>query len=487
MQSIKEKAISGVLWNSTGSFSSFMIEFIVGIILARLLTPEEFGLIGAITVIIVLSEVFINSGFIQAIIRKPKCNQTDYSTAFIFNIAVGGLFFLILYITAGSISAFFKNSALKPLIQVLGVGLVISSLSLIQQAKLTKQIDFKLQTNISIIAAILSGIAAIIFALMGFGVWSLVIKTLSGKTLTTIMLWYWNKWKPDLVFSIKSFKELFGFGSKLLLSGLIGTFLQNLNYIIIAKYFSPQELGYFTRAEMFKNMPSQNVSSVVTTVGYPVLASLQGDKPLMKEVFRKMFTNTFFIIAVLMVGLAATAKALVLSLIGAQWLPSVELLQLLSFVGLMYPLNSMNINILNVVGRSDLYLKLQLIVQILAIPNIIAGIFLGVKALIVGMIFISLIGYFIFNFESNKVLNYPIKEQLKDIIPSIVISILMGIIVFAIGQIIDLPSIITLIIQIISGFLIIIIISELIKLKEYVFIKETVINKFKLLYKKLFT
>jgi len=474
---LKDKAINGVLWNSIGSFSAMGIEFIVGIILARILSPTEFGLIGTITVVIALSQVFVNSGFSQAIVRKQNCTQTDYSTAFFFNFAVGILIFLLLLFTAEPISVFFNNSDLKPIIQVLGFGLIISSLTLIQQAKLTKRIDFKLQTKISITASTLSGITAIYLAYNGFGVWSLVAKQLTNSALNSILLWIFNKWRPSLVFSKKSFKELFGFGSKLLLSGLINTFFQNINYLIIAKYFSAQDLGYFTRAELFKNLPSQNVSSIVTAVGYPVLASLQDDPIRMKSVFSNMMTKTFFIVIILMVEMGVTANALILTLLGDQWLPSVPLLQMLCIVGIMLPLNSMNINILNVVGRSDLYLKLQTIVQILVLPNILIGVYFGIEALILGMIFIAIFGYIIFNNESNKILNYPIKEQLKDIFPSLILAIAMGIPVFFIGYFSSFNSLITLIIQIITGILIVLIAGEMFNLKEYNFIKMTIVDK----------
>lgn len=474
---LKEKAITGVFWNSISNFASLGIEFIVGIVLARLLTPKEFGLIGTITVVIVLSEVFVNSGFSQAIVRKQDCTQKDYSTAFFFNLAIGILFFLILLLTAEPISSFFKNAELKPIIQVLGVGLIIRALTLIQSAKLTKRIDFKLQTKISVISSTISGGIAIAFAMYGFGVWSLVIKSLTNKSLASILLWSWNKWKPDFVFSKKSFKELFGFGSKLLLSGLIGTFLNNINYLLIAKYFTAQELGYFTRAEMFKNLPSQNVSAVVTGVGYPVLATIQDDKVQMKMVFRKMLVNAFFVIVILMAGMAAIAKALILTLIGEQWLPSVVLLQMLCVLGIMVPLNSMNVNILNVVGRSDLYLKLQLITQVLVIPNIFVGVFFGIKALIVGMIVIGLIGYVIFNYESNKVLNYPIKEQLRDVAPAFLLAIFMGIIVFSIQLLTNFSPIFTLIIQLSTGATIVVIAGEFLKMKEYLFLKNTLFDK----------
>ncbi len=474
---LKDKAISGVIWNSTGNFAALGIEFIIGIILARLLSPTEFGLIGTITVVISLSQVFVNSGFSQAIIRKQNCSQKDYSTAFFFNLGVSLLFFSILYFSAEAISTFFKNIELKPLIQVLGFGLIINSLSIIQQAKLTKRIDFKLQSKISILSSILSGIIAVILSYTGFGVWSLVFKTLSYSTFVAILLWATNKWKPDFVFRKKSFKELFSFGSKLLLSGLIGTFLQNINYLLIAKYFTTQDLGYFTRAEMFKNLPSSNISGIVTSVGYPVLATLQDDKKQMKKVFRDMFTNTFYIISILMLGMAAIAKAMIITLIGAQWLPSVELLQMLSLLGIMIPINSMNINVLNVVGRSDLYLKLQLITQLLTIPNIFIGVFLGIKALIVGMIVIALLAYVLFNHESNKILNYPISEQLRDIFPSFSLALVMSVIVYSVGYFSPFISVITLLIQISTGTLIVLITGELLKKKEYKFIKNTIFNK----------
>lgn len=474
---LKDQAINGVLWNSVGKFSAMGIEFVVGIILARLLTPKEFGLIGTIMVVIALSEIFINSGFSQALVRKQDCTQKDFSTAFFFNMAVGILFFVILLLTSGPISKFFNNHELKPLIQVLGIGLIISSLTLIQRVRLAKEINFKLQTKISIIASFLSGAIAISMAFSGFGVWSLIAKTLSNQGLNSIMLWYWNRWKPDFIFSIESFKILFGFGSKLLISGLFGTLLANINYIIIGKYFTPQDLGYFTRAELFRNLPSQNVSSIVSEVGYPVLAKVQDNRPLMKEVFRKMLVNTFFIIAILMAGMASTAEAMIMTLLGEQWMPSVVLLQMLCIIGIMVPLNTMNVNILNVVGRSDLYLKLQFFTQLMVIPNIFIGVFFGIKALIVGMIFITFAGYVIFNHESNKILNYSIREQLHDVLPSLLLAVSMALVVFFVGYFTFFSPIITLNIQILVGMVFVIISGEILGLKEYKFFKVTFSKK----------
>ena len=474
---LREKTINGVIWNAISNFSVKGIDFIVGIILARLLTPGEFGLIGTITIFLVLSEVFINSGFNQALIRKQDCSQKDYSTAFFFNLSVAIFLFLILLLIAQPISSFFNEPQLKPLIQVLGIGLIISSLTLVQQSILVKRIDFKLQTKINIVSSILSGILGIYMAFTGFGVWSLVTRSLANRGLISFFLWIWNKWKPEWIFSIESFKNLFGFGSKLLVSGLIGTLLNNLNYLVIAKYFSTQQLGYFTRAEMFKKLPSESISSIITTVAYPVLATVQDDRMLLKSYFKKMFLNTFFIIVILMVGLASTAENLILTLIGEQWLPSVIMLQLLCFTGIMVPLNSMNVNILNVVGRSDLYLKSQLIVQLLTIPNVFIGITWGIIPMIIGINLITIIGYVIYNNQSKKIINYPLKEQLFDVFPSVVIALIMGLIVLLVGYFSQLSSFPTLLLQIFSGCLFVILYGELFKVKEYDFIKQTITEK----------
>jgi O-antigen/teichoic acid export membrane protein len=228
---------------------------------------------------------------------------------------------------------------------------------------------------------------------------------------------------------------------------------------------------------MFKNLPSENVTFIVTTVGYPVLAKIQEDNLRMKGIFRTIFVNTFFIIAILMGGMASTAKALILTLVGEQWLPSVILLQMLCFVGVMHPLLSMNINVLNVVGRSDLYLKLQLYRQLLIIPNIFIGIFFGIKALIAGMIVIALFGYIIFNYESNKILNYPIREQLQDIMPGLILATSMAIIVFVVGYLTPFNPILTLTIQVLAGMVVVVVSGEILKLNEYIFLKTTLLEK----------
>jgi O-antigen/teichoic acid export membrane protein len=299
---IKEQAINGVMWNSVGTLSSFAIDFIVGIILARILTPNEFGLIGTIMVVINISLVFVNSGLSQAIIRKQDCTQTDYSTAFFFNIFIGIFLFLVLFLTARPISLFFNNTALRPLIQVLGFGLIINSFTLVQNAKLTQRIDFRSLTRFTIIASVTSGVISVVMAFSGFGVWSLVAKTLTSQAAITFLLWYHNRWKPEIVFSMESFKSLFRFGSNLLLSGLIGTIFNNIYYAVIGKYFSAQDLGFYTRAELFKNIPSQTAQGIITSVSFPVLAKVKDNPAQLSSAFKKILTTTFFIVSLLMFG-----------------------------------------------------------------------------------------------------------------------------------------------------------------------------------------
>lgn len=252
---LKQKTVSGLLWSFIDNFSNLGIQFIIGIILARILSPKEFGLIGMLTIFIAVSQSFINSGFSQALIRKKDPSQADYSTVFYFNIIIGIVCFLILFFCAGLISRFFKEPQLKLLVQVLGLSLIINSFTIIQQTILTRKIDFKLQAKISIISSVVSGIVGLGMAFAGYGVWSLVIKTITMYSITSIFLWLWNGWKPVLVFSIQSFKELFSFGSNLLVSGLIDTIYRNVYYLVIGKYFSAQELGYYTCADQFNTLP----------------------------------------------------------------------------------------------------------------------------------------------------------------------------------------------------------------------------------------
>lgn len=479
--SLKERTINAFSWSFIDQFGNQLLTFIVSIILARLLDPHEFGLIGMITIFIAISETFINSGFSSALIRKKDCTDTDFSTVFYFNLIVALLLFGVLNLIAPSIAYFFKESVLTNLIRVLSLLLIFDSISIIQRTILIKRIDFKLQARISIIASSVSGIIALILAFRGFGVWSLVIQQLTRQAINSLLLWIFNQWRPKLVFSLSSFKTLFSFGSKLLVSGLIDTVYKNIYYLIIGKFFSTQELGFYTRAQQFKNIPSQNLNMIISRVSYPVLSSIQENKKELKHKYKILIRSTMFVTFILMLGMSAVAEPMVITLIGEKWRPSIIYLQLLCFTGMMYPLHALNLNMLQVSGRSDLFLKLEIIKKILAIPVIIIGICYGIKVMLLGMIFNSQISYFLNSYWSGKFVNYSSKEQILDILPSFILSISMAASVFTIGLFLPFNPLCNLIIQITFGALFVFTFGELFKNKDYLYIKSIVLEQINIL------
>jgi len=474
---IKEKTVSGLVWSFIENFSGQIITFIVGIILARLLEPEEFGMIGMITIFIAVSETFISSGFGPALIRKNDCTEADYSTVFFFNMAAGVLFFLLLFLLAPVISSFYREPQIILIIRVIAVVLIIDSLTLIQRTILTRRIDFKLQARISIIAGIISGIISIWMAYKGYGVWSLVAKTIIQKGVTSLLLWAWNRWIPQPVFSMASFRDLFGFGSNVLMANLLDTVYRNVYYLVIGKYFSATELGYFTRADRFKALPSENISNVISKVSYPVLSEIKNDTVKLKAGYKRLIKSTMLISFVLMIGMAAVAEPMVLTLIGEKWHPSIIYLQMLCFIGMMYPLNALNLNILLVKGRSDLSLRLEIVKKLFALPVIAVGIIWGMKIMIAGMMVNTVIAYWLNSYFSGKLVNYPMVEQVADISPSLGIAAFSGVLIYFMGLLISVPSLYMLIIQIITGGIIIFLFCEKLKLEEYLYIKNLVKSK----------
>jgi len=483
LTSLKQKTISGITWSFIDNFSNLGIQFIIGIILARLLSPKEFGLIGMITVFMVISQAFIDSGFSNSIIRKKDCTQIDYSTVFYFNLFIGVIFYFLLFFLAIPISIFYNEPELINIIRIVGVGLIISSITIIQSTVLVKKVDFKLQTKISLVSSALSGIIGISMAYSGFGVWSLVWKSITAAIFSSVLLWLWNRWRPTLRFNFNIFKEHFKFGYKLLLSGLINTLQQNIFYLIIGKYFSAVELGYYTRAQQFSSLPSSNITNIINRVSYPVLSELQNEPEKLKTGYKKLIKSTMFLSFVLMIGMAAVSKPLIITLIGVKWTSSIIYLQLLCFSAMLYPLHALNLNILNVRGRSDLFLKLEIIKQLLAIPIILIAIFLGVKAMLIGFIISSLLAYFLNSYWSGKLIGYSNKEQLADIFPSFILAFLMGIIIFGLGYFLIIKPVYLLFFQVIFGFIITILLSELFKIEGYLEIKKILINKFPIINK----
>ena len=473
--SLKEKTLNGLSWSFVDNFAAQIISFVVGVVLARLLMPSEFGIVAYITFFIAISAWFVDSGFTDALIRKKDCTPDDYSTVFYFNFTIALLLYLLLLFLAPFAESFFEAPGFTLILRVGGLSLVINALGSIQLTILRKRIDFKTKAKITVSSDILAGTIAIVLAYKGFGVWSLVWRTLLGQFFTSVLLWIFNDWRPSIVFSVKSFKELFGFGYKLALSGLINSIFNNILYPIIGKNFSPATLGQYTRASQFASLFSSTLTVNIQRVTFPVLSTLQDDPEKLKEGYRKMIKSTMLITFVCMLGLAAIAKPMILILIGEKWLPCIPYLQLMCFSSMLYPLHAMNLNAIMVKGRSDIFLKLEVIKKLLFIPVLFIGIYLGVIALLIGNIFLSFISYLLNSYYSADLISYPTKKQINDILPFLLVSICVSGLVWCI-TFLEWNNWVTIILQIVVGAILTIGIYEMKKQSDYLEIKQIALN-----------
>ena len=436
-KSIKHKATKGILWSMMERFSIQGVQFFIMIILTRLLTPDDYGLIGMLSVFLAISQSLIDCGFSQALIRKNDRSEIDKSTVFYFNIVTSAILYLTLYISAPYIAKFYNAPALCLITRIACLTIVINSLTIVQRALLTIKIDFKSQTKISFISTSISGILSIIMAFCDFGVWALVLQSLVYSILSTILFWIISKWKPIKAFSWTSFHELFSFSSKLVLSGLIDTVYRNINTIAIGKIFSPSDLGQYTRAIHFSEFPSSNIAIIIQRVVFPILCEMQNDDFKLRQVYRKFIRLTAYIIFPLMIGLSAISEPLLTTLIGSQWLYCAALLQIICFDMVLMPIHGINLSLLQVKGRSDLYLRLELIKKFIGVLIIIIAIPLGIKAMCYGGIIISILCLIVNTYYTGKLIKVGFITQIKDMLPTIILTMSMFFIITVIINFID--------------------------------------------------
>jgi O-antigen/teichoic acid export membrane protein len=453
MSDLKKRTVKGLVWSAIEYFSVQGAQFILGLILARLLLPADYGLIGMLTIFIAISQTFVDSGFSSALIQKKERTETDYSTVFFFNIGVGLFFYMVLFFIAQLIAVFYKTPELDLLTKVIGLNIFISSLAVVQRAKLSINLDFKTQAKASLISVLIGGFVGIIMAFNGYGVWALVTQTLLRNSFNTLLLWLFSKWKPKAVFSKTSFNTLFNFGSKLLGAGLLDTIYRNSYLIIIGKIFNATELGFYTRAQQFQQLPSGNVTGIIQRVTFPVLSSLQNDSEKLFKAYRSFIKLSVFLIFPLMIGLAVISEPLIRLLLTEKWMPTVPLLQLLCLAGILYPVHALNLNILNVKGRSDLFLKLEIIKKIVITVAILVTFSFGVKAMVVGQVFTSIIAFFINTHYSGKLVKYGTWSQIKDMLPIGIITIVMAVSVWGAMLIVG-NDILKLLVGITSGIIV---------------------------------
>ena len=465
-ESLKNKTVKGVGWSAIDNVAQMGVTFLVSIVLARLLSPDDYGLLGLITIVTAVCTTLVNGGFTTALIRKKDVTEDDYNTAFIVNLALSLLLYAIVYASSPFIADFFNREELVSLTRVASLGLIAGALSLVPQTRLTKRIDFKSQTKITLIASVTSGVIGIVMALLGFGVWSLVAQTLSNQVLRTILLWAIDRWIPKFQFSRSSFYELFGFGWKMMLVGLLNAVWTELYQVVVGKFYSPATLGQYTRGNQFAQLFSSNLTNVVQRVTYPVLSNIQDDRERMVSAYRRIIKTTMFITAVGMFFLGAISEPLLYCLIGSKWHEAATYLPLICISSSLYPLHAINLNMLQVQGRSDLFLGLEIIKKIIALGPLFIGAFVGIMPMLYTNIIIGIISYFLNSYYTGKMLGYSSWMQMKDVAPSYGVAIIIAVSVSFLKYI-PLSYWFVLPMQLIIGTAVFCILCNMLSLKEY--------------------
>ena len=414
MTTESNKIVNGLKWSAVERFSVQGVQFGIGIILARLLTPADFGIIGMLTIFIAISQTFIDSGFSNALIRKQDRTDDDNSTAFYFNLAIGFICYIILYCLSPYIASFYSMPILKDVLRLLALSLVINSTIIVQIALLSSSIDFKTQAYINLSSSFFSGMIGIALAFLGYGVWSLVYQQLCRSFINMVLYWFCAKWKPIRIFSLKSFRSLFGYGSKILLSGLLNTFYVNITSLLIGKFYSSSDLGNYERGKQMSALPIDNIVLIFQRVTFPVFSKLQNDNTNLTEQYRKYMKVSSCIIFFIAFLLITLAKPIILLLLTSKWEEAIILMQLYCFATMFDHVTRLNLNLLQAKGRSDLFLKLEIIKKILSLCLIVLALPFGIIAINIALIIYSQIAIYINTYYSNKLFGITYISQIYD-------------------------------------------------------------------------
>lgn len=430
-KSIRTQLLNGIVWSTFEKVSVKGTSFVIGIILARLLSPEDYGLLGMLGVFIAVSNVFIESGLAKALIQKKNCTDTDYSTVFFVNIIISLVLYAILFFASPFIASFYREPSLSIITKVLALNFIIGSFNIVQRAKLMIAFDFRSLAQINLLGTIMGGVVGIAMAYLEWGVWSLIAQVLTSTLVMSLFFPFYSNWKPLFVFSMNSLKRLFGFGSKLLASGVITVVYNNISTICIGKFYQSTQLGFYTRATQFSEMIAWTINDILGTVTFPALCQLQDEREKMLTLYRKSLFYTAVVIFPVMILLSLLAKPLILLLLTEKWLPCVFLLQILCLARMFTPLSAINMNILNAVGRSDLFIKLDVIKMSYSIVALIITIPMGMKAIVIGNLLVTFIGFFVNAYFPGRMFGYGAMQQIIDF-RHIIYSVMLMLIVVAI-------------------------------------------------------
>lgn len=467
--------VNNLAWRFAERIGAKGVEFIVSVVLARLLTPELYGTIALVTVFITILQVFVDSGLGNALVQKKDADDLDFSTVFYFNIVFCLLLYIALFFSAPLISAFYNDDSMTPIIRVLGLTVVISGVKNVQQAYVSKNMLFKKFFFATLLGTVGAAVVGIIMAYKGFGVWALVAQQLLNVTVDTIILWITVNWRPKAVFSLKRLKELFSYGWKLLVSHLIEVVYNDIRQLLIGKFYSAGELAYYNRAKQFPSFIITNINTSINSVLFPAMSSEQDNLNRVKSMTRRSIKTSTYIIAPMMIGLAACAETIIKVLLTEKWLPCSPFLVIFSISYIFYPIHTANLSAIKAMGRSDLFLKLEIIKKIVGITALVVSMPFGVLAIAYSLLITSVLSQIINSWPNKKLLNYSYFDQLKDIMPSVSLAVTMGFAVYWFKYL-PIPSILTLIIQICVGVSIYLLGSIIFQLESYIYIKNFMIE-----------
>jgi len=424
-------------WTAIDRFGKKTMRIIIAMLIARMLMPEDYGIIGMLAIFMAISQVLLDSGFANALIQKKDRTNTDYCTAFYFNVVVGLVLYGIMYVSAPWIAEFYNTPLLKDVTRVYSLTLLINSLTIVQTAKLRIDLNFKLISIISLTTQLVTGIVGIYLAYTGWGVWALVYQALFSCLFRCVLIWWRAHWVPKLIFSWASFKTLFGFGSKILVSSIINSIYINIYTLVIGKVYRPYEVGLFNQAKHFALIPSSLTSSTIITVNFPILSQLQDDNRKLLSAYRKMLVAPLFLLYPLLLGVAALGEPLISVLIGDKWLPCVPYMRVLCIGAMFSPLSTVNLNLLYVKGRSDLVLKLELIKKPVAFAILLATMSFGLMPMVVGKVVNGFIAFALNCFYTKKILNYGLARQLREVVPVMLRAMVMGVLCYCASLLVD--------------------------------------------------
>lgn len=469
----KNSALKNFIWRFAERCGAQLVTFIVSIVLARILAPEDYGQIALITVFTTIMQVFVDSGLGTALIQKKDADDLDFSSVFYFNFVICLVLYVVMFVAAPFIAGFYRDSSLTPIIRVISLTIIISGVKGIQQSYVSRNMLFKRFFYSTLGGTIFSAFLGIALAYTGFGVWAIVAQQLSNTAIDTLILWLTVKWRPKRMFSWRRLKVLLSFGWKMLASSLLDTVYNNVRSLIIGKMYSSSDLAYYDQGKKFPNVIVTNINTSIDSVLLPTMASAQDDADRVKSMTRRAIKTSTYIMAPLMMGLAFCAEPIVELVLTDKWLPCVPFLRIFCITYMFYPIHTANLNAIKAMGRSDLFLRLEIVKKVVGIALLLSTMWFGVMAMAYSLLISSVLSQIINSWPNRKLLRYGYLEQLKDILPGIALAVLMGCCVNLVG-LFHLTNIVTLLIQIPLGALMYIVASALLHLESFEYMRNLI-------------